>query len=164
MIHIYHNLRKIADAIADSDAIQGFCVEHFGRGCLVQVDDIADNPISSDDAPWIIVAKGPSGEMGPVQADTIFTAHIVCGVSVAPLIFEEIRPRTPAGNGLRYLPGGDLAEMLLRHAILAIRGIDFGDGIIAKTIGLDVDVYTLSPLQFATCDVEISEAQSMNTW
>lgn len=164
MIAIYTIMATIAAALRDSTTVRDYCISASAKGCLIQVDDIADNPLSDADAPFIILAKADPGEFGGVAAHSSMMIRIVCGMSLPAVRFVDTTVRTATTNGYRTLAAGATVEGLLRAAVTVIKAQAFGSGILVEAANPDVDIYTLAPLQLAACNIVVTQTQDMSSF
>lgn len=166
MINIYTHVKAMATAISASTAIRDFCVTNFGRGCLVQVDDKAEDPVMSDEAPWIVLLVAPPGELGGEASDSrmslVLTAGVCAGDQNAPPASST--ERTAAANGLKILGIGEKAEELMRLAVGICKACNLGVAIRVRDVSPSVDGSSFFPLQTAQARLIVSEAQNMSTF
>ena len=164
MIDIYATLATLAAALQASTTLRDYSITNFGKGCLIQIDDLADNPVSDADAPFVVLCKADPGEMGAAASHGSMTMRMTAGVSVPASAFKTTHARTTAANGLRELEAGKYAEGLLRAALTACKAVHLGSGILLEGASPDVDVFTWAPLQMAACNVEVRQPQTLDTW
>jgi hypothetical protein len=131
---------------------------------LIQVDDIADNPLTDADAPFIILAKADPGEFGGVASHSSMMIRMVCGMSIPAVRFVDTTARSATANGYRTLAAGATVEGLLRAAVTVIKAQAFGSGILVEACNPDVDIYTLAPLQLAGCNIVVTQTQDLSTF
>jgi hypothetical protein len=164
MIAIYTIIGTLATTLRDNNTLRDFCITNSGRGCLIQVDDIADNPLSDADAPFIILAKAEPGELGATATHNSMLIRVVCGMSLPAVRFVDSTARSATANGLRTLEAGSKVEELMRTAVAACKAVALGSGILLEGANPDIDVYTLAPLQVATCNIVATQTQDLSTF
>lgn len=159
----YGNIKVIAKAIADSEAIQNYCITKYGRGLLVQVDMDPNNSPSSEDCPWAVLCKWPSTELGPVSEYA--KKPVMLGVGIVP---PSETPNLPTVNTIRnensngYIQFGnaELAEELCEMIYGVIMAAVLQDNHLVTSVVEDSNGWVHLPMQTATMIFDMSQAQS----
>lgn len=108
-----------ANAVANSEDVQTFCVEHFGRGLQVVVNSYAADIPSEKIAPYLWIYA--DGDTEVVKGDSIFTLGMELGANLRGnegerFIKSVVAARTATTNGVlvcgEYLLMESLADIV----------------------------------------------------
>ena len=114
----YAWMTAIAQALADSDEIRELCVERYGRGCLIRVDDLLVSPPTDADAPIIIVTHVGRDDVAIAQDEVVI--RLIAGVLAEPTV-TVTSERDATSNGLETVGAtSELANLLAIAADVAM--------------------------------------------
>jgi hypothetical protein len=156
-------MNALARAIAASENVRAFCVEHFGRGLDVHVGAYAAQFPDENDAPFCWIT--PQEESEGLKEDEVFTVHLV--VAACPtdsegrkVIENVIIERTADANGLTLNGGNEQVEEL-RDIILEVAR-DAKAGAIVNRIRREENDISHFPLEWASVFIEYFEPEGLN--
>lgn len=156
-------MNNAATAIAESEAVREFCVEHFGRGLAVHVGAYAAAVPGERDAPFCWLS--PREENEATKEDDLFTVRIVIGGLVKgeggeKVITNVVTERTDTANGLTLNGGNAIVEELRDIILVIVRNCNAGA--IVNRIRRDENDISHFPLEWATIYVEYLEPDSLS--
>ena len=158
-------LNNVATAIAQSEAVRDYCIEHFGRGLAVHVGAYAAAVPSEKDAPFCWLT--PQDENEATKDDDLFTVRIVIGGLVRgpsgeKVINNVVIERTNTANGLTLNGGNAIVEDLRDIILVLVRNANAGA--IVNRIRREENDISHFPLEWATMYVEYLEPDSLNDY
>lgn len=158
-------MNNAATAIAESEAVREFCVEHFGRGLAVHVGAYAAAVPGERDAPFCWLS--PREENEATKEDDLFTVRIVIGGLVKgeggeKVITNVVTPRTDTANGLTLNGGNAIVEELRDIILVIVRNCNAGA--IVNRIRREENDIAHFPLEWATFYVEYLEPDSLSDY
>lgn len=156
-------MNNIATAIAQSEAVRDYCVEHFGRGLAVHVGAYAAAVPGEKDAPFCWIT--PQEDNEATKEDDLFTVRIVIGGLVKgpggeKVINNVVIERTNAANGLTLNGGNAIVEELRDMILVLVRNAHAGA--IVNRIRREENDIAHFPLEWATMYIEYLEPDSMS--
>lgn len=156
-------MNNIATAIAQSEAVRDYCVEHFGRGLAVHVGAYAAAVPGEKDAPFCWIT--PQEDNEATKEDDLFTVRIVIGGLVKgpsgeKVINNVVIERTDTANGLTLNGGNAIVEDLRDMILVLVRNAHAGA--IVNRIRREENDISHFPLEWATMYVEYLEPDSMS--
>lgn len=158
-------LNNVATAIAESEVVRDYCIEHFGRGLAVHVGAYAAAVPSEKDAPFCWLT--PKEENEATKDDDLFTVRIVIGGLVKgpsgeKVINNVVIERTATANGLTLNGGNAIVEDLRDIILLIVRNANAGA--IVNRIRREENDISHFPLEWATMYVEYLEPDALNNY
>jgi hypothetical protein len=158
-------MNNAATAIAESEAVREFCVEHFGRGLAVHVGAYAAAVPGERDAPFCWLS--PREENEATKEDDLFTVRIVIGGLVKgeggeKVITNVVTERTDTANGLTLNGGNAIVEELRDIILVIVRNCNAGA--IVNRIRREENDISHFPLEWATFYVEYLEPDSLSDY
>lgn len=151
--------KAVATAIADSEEIAAYCVEHFGRAPLVIVDWYGQQVSPSEEqAPFIFLYSANENESGFVDEET-FDTHIVCAAVADEVKREIVRERTDTQSGLVINGIAEEVEGLRMLVEDCLRNGEFGAT--PRRFTREESSTLDLPLEWAKLNVEFFEPQTL---
>lgn len=150
-----------ATAIADSEEVRDYCVEHFGKPPLVIVDWFGANGSPGvKEAPFVFVYSADENEIGFVDEET-FNVHVVvggCDDGTGPTR-EVRRDRTDEKSGLVV---NGIASVLegLRNIVESIAESGAA-GAVPRTMTRVESSTADYPLEWAKLNIDFYEPQTL---
>jgi hypothetical protein len=166
-MNIYDAIDLWATALQADATIQAYCVNNFGKGLLVQVDDDNENPLSSADAPYCLLFAYSGGEDSPASEDKIQQARIVVGTvqaGTSPHTPTVTNTRSATANGLRKYGAGNLAVDLLDLVLASIKAVTITDYSLFASATYDVDGLLFFPLCVAGTTAQLRQPRDLSTF
>jgi len=154
----YDWMRTIAHAIADSAEIATHCIETYGRGCLVRLDDLLVSPPTDADAPIIIVTHVGRDDVAIGEDEVVI--RLVAGVTVEPTV-TVLAQRDAHTNGLETVGAASALARLLSLAADVARATSLGGAVLVTRIEDHVDGMATPPLQVGWLDVVFTQPKTL---
>lgn len=165
-MNIYDAIDLWATAVYGDATIKTYCTTNYSKGLLVQVDDDAENPISSDDAPFVLMIGYSGGDDSPVAEAKIQEARIVVGCVApgTPSTPTVTATRSATANGLRKFGAGNLCVDLLDLIVAKIKTVNLTNYNLLSTASYDISGLLLFPMVCAGTTVRIEEYRDTATF
>jgi len=154
----YGWMQTIAQALADSAAIRSLCVERYGRGCLIRVDDLLVSPPTDADAPIIIVTHVGRDDVAIAQDEVVI--RLIAGVLAEPTV-TVTSERDATSNGLETVGAtSELANLLAIAADVAM-STALSPGAMVTRVDDHVEGMATPPLQVGWLDLTITQHKTL---
>lgn len=152
----------IAQAVASSNEVKEFCVDHFGRGALVIVDWYgAEGEPGEEESPFVFVYSANNTDEGGFVDEETYTARIVvgsCDPNGEPTK-DSTTGRTETSNGLVTNGIGALVEEFRNIVEGVVKSASCGA--VARTYRREEVSTREYPLEWAALEVEFFEPQTL---
>jgi hypothetical protein len=165
-MNVYDYITTFSEAVRDDSAVQAYCIEKFGKGCLVQVDDDIENMIGSDAAPYCLFVAVPGTEDNPVAENGIFNIAVEVGTMPTgePPYYSDDTERTASANGLRIFGQGEICVDLMELVLTACKAATLSACSLIQTSTIDASGSLYFPLALAVSQITVSESKDLGTF
>jgi len=156
----YDYIKSMAMALQADSTIRDYCIDTYGKGALIQIDDNPANPLNNEATPWILFEAAPSVEQGPIADFDLF--DFFCGVGItSPTGTDATLPvvtnkRSATINGLQQVGNSDYAETLLVMVLDFIKEHPQSDGAMIQNSILESAGGSYLPMQVSAAKVTIT--------
>jgi hypothetical protein len=164
MITLSPEILRLATALADSEEIEQHCVENYGKAPIIQVGENPGDPLSNEDAPWIILWRLPGSAFGPVSENNHATIIVHIGVTQKYDGTGVLRPRTTTASGLQVWGAGERAEALSVLVAGVLKSVILDKHLMLTEVDSEVDGATYAPLETASFEFKLSGYRTLSEW
>lgn len=149
-----------ADAIAQSEDVRAFCVEHFGRGALVIVDWYgAEGAPGVKESPYVFLYSSGESETGHVDEETFEFSIEIGGVASRHPSREAQGVRTESANGLVVNGCAALLEELRGIIVDILKSGAFGASL--RSVAFDESSTVGFPLEWCAIRCTFFEPEAI---